>query len=115
MTQKTKTSESVEFKFKNPFTNEEEEYEYYLDGSDIVEAMKLYADFHDVTLDGTDNHIFNLFASLDSGRYEYINDIFSKICENEFVQEHIKQKVEEKAKEEFEEEAREKFELDQED
>lgn len=110
---KNKTFESIEFKFKNPFTNEEEEYDYYLDFEDMVTAIKLYADFYDVNLDGTDTHIWNLFVSLDSGRYEHLNEVFSKICESDYVQDQLKQKLEEKAKEEFEQEAEDEYDSEQ--
>ena len=113
---KDKTGESIEFKFTNPYTNEEEEYDYYLDFEDMVKAIRLYADYHDVTLDGTDTHVWNLFVDLDSGRYEHINEIFEKILECDFVKEKISEDeaIIEKAKEEFEEEKDELQELEDE-
>ena len=105
-----KTSESVEFKFTNPYTHKEEEYDYYLDSDDIIDVMRFYADYYSVTLDGTDNSVFNLFASLDSGRYHYINEVFEKMLEKGYVKEKITEKIKAKAQEEFEEEAEAKFE-----
>lgn len=107
---KNRTAESIEYKFINPYTKEEEEYEYYLDIDDVIEAIKLYASFYGVNLDGTDGHILELFSSLDSGNYEYINEIYEKVCESEYIRDDLKAKLEEKAKEEFEEYAEENLE-----
>ena len=99
--EKNKTGESIEFNFVNPYTHEGEDFDYYLDFEDMVEALKLYADSYDVTLDGTDTHIWNLFVSLDPGRYEHINEIFEKVLDSDFVKEHLVEKLIHKAEEEF--------------
>ena len=101
---KDKTGESIEFKFTNPYTNEEEEYDYYLDFEDMVIAIREYANYYGVTLDGTDNSVWNLFVSLDQGRYEHLNEVFSKIMEESVVVQALSEKLAEKAYEEFEEE-----------
>ncbi len=112
MSRENKTFESIEFKFENPYTHEEERFDYYLTDEDMVEAIKLYADFYDVRLDGTDTHIWNLFVTLDAGRYDFVNEIWEKILDNDFVKEHISEKVIEKAKEEYLEEVEDNRELD---
>lgn len=109
---KNKTNQTFEFKFVNPYTEKEEVFDYYLDSDDMVAAIKVYADYHGVELDGTDTSVFNLFSSLDSGKYEYINEVFDKICDNEYVQEKLIELIKDKAFEEFKEEAQEKFEYD---
>ena len=107
MDRKNRLSESIEFKFENPYTHEEEDFDYYLTYEDMVEAIKLYADFYDVKLDGTDTHIWNLFVTLDSGRYDNIIEVFEKILDNDFVKEHMSEELMEKAKEEYLEEVEE--------
>ena len=101
---KNKIGESIEFTFVNEYTGEEERYDYYLDSDDMVIAIREYADFYGVTLDGTDNAVWNLFVSLDQGRYEHINEVFGKILEEKVVLEALEEKLSEKAHEEFEEE-----------
>lgn len=111
---KYKSNAELEFKFTNPNTKKEEEYIYYLDADDVVTAFRAYADKYLVILDGTDTAVFNLFMSLDPGRYEYINEVLDKVIEDDYVKNYLleDQSIVEKAQEEFLKEKEEELEAE---
>ena len=105
-----RTGQSFEYKFKNPYTGKEESFDYELTIDNLAEAIEIYADFYNVSLDGTSGHIIQLFASLDSGHYEHINEVLENIVENEYVIQHLYDKLKPASQEEYEEQAQEEYE-----
>ena len=107
-----KTNQEFEYEFTNPYTNEKENYYYKLTLEELEECIETYADFYNVSLSGTAGHVVELFASLDEGRYETLNEVLTKIVENDYVQQHLHDKFKSKAEEEFKEEKDEEHEAD---
>lgn len=107
---KNKSNTCIDFKFKNPYSGETEEFSYYLDYDDVIKLIYLYGDAYSVNLDGKESDVFNMFMNLDSGRYEHIDEVLEKMLENEYVKEHLSEELSEKAHEEFLEEVEEEYE-----
>lgn len=107
-----KTNQEFEYEFTNPYTKKKENYSYRLTLEELAEAIVVYADFYNVSLDGTSGHIVELFATLDSGRYEHLNEVLEKIVEDDYVLNHMHDKLKAKAEEEFLEEKQEEYEAE---
>ena len=109
------TNYDVEFEFTYPGEEESETYFYSLPENIVIEAVRRWFSNHEVDIDGTDNHVWNLCGDLaevfgKEGRS--LNDLMYQAVEDE--QEWIKEQCKDDAFEQFIDEWTELHELDEE-
>ena len=92
---------TTEFSFENKITGEDVSFEYEVSFETFMEAVREYFDTHyNVTLDGRDRDIWNMFVDLG----ELVDgEIIQELIDNKDIQEALREKVEEEAKEKFDE------------
>lgn len=113
---RAKSRYDVEFDFKYPGEEESESYFYYIPEALVIEAVRKWFSNHEVELDGTDNHVWNIcgdLAEVFSKDSEGLNDLmYEAINENE---EWIKEQCKEDAWDEFVEDWKSRHEEEDED
>lgn len=92
---------TTEFSFENKVTGEDVSFEYEVSFETFIEAVREHFDTHyNVTLDGKDRDIWNMFVDLG----ELVDgDIIQELIDNKDIQEDLREKVEEEAREKFDE------------
>ena len=97
---KNKSGFYVDYMFKSPDNETEENYfSYNVPFHIYMEGVRAYFDVYDVSIDGTDKHAFNSLSSLGALKELEDDEFFV-----DFLKEKCKEDAYEKFKEEFEEE-----------
>ena len=118
-----KTYYIVDYTFKNPYTNKEEDYGYHVRKDDgYIEAIKDFFDKRDVFIKGSDSDIWNaivdleelmdldvekdwtIFNAIFEDEEEFLKEYYKDEAYDEFLMEKEEEHEDEESEEEEEEE-----------